>query len=162
MRASLLLIIFFSRIMKIIVILLSSCLFLFWGCTYDINEDIPPQYVEYINETSHSLTLSVSQYSQDEGGWVIRPLFALEIPAYASARCGTAMTRFASCSIVFDDEKRLDYHLDIDDSYTGYNTNTYITDLASPLSKFAYEIVVNETSHTHIFRITNELYQQAK
>ena len=89
--------------MKQLLGLIFLSLFLLLGCTYDINEEIPPQYVEYINETNHPLTLSMSQYCQVDGSWVISPLFRLEIPGNMSASYGTAMTRFSSCSIVFDD-----------------------------------------------------------
>ena len=163
--------------MKNTFIILATISVLFSSCTTE-DRDFKEIYFnfKYLNETGHVVHLGMLQYFYfDQTKCIESPCFAFTIREFDSVSFPAGTQNFLSglpstFYFVFDDEKRLDYHIDVDESKTPLDYDSsqiqWCPDSNSPLSEKAYEREVIETpegvNNIYTFRITEELYQQAK
>ena len=131
---------------NILFILLSSCIvFCATSCERDVEEE-RSGIITYVfkNDSGHSLSIEISEAKGEINKETRKPssfkkIISLDIPkgtsAYQDIMSGflsLAVMDFYTCSIVFDDGKKLEYSKEtIDDT---------IADRTSPLSIMAYEI----------------------
>ena len=157
------------RIMKnILFILLSLCIvFCAASCERDVEEE-RSGIITYVfkNDSGHSLSIEISEAKGVIDKETRKPsglnkIISLEIPkgtsAYQDIMSGflsLAVMDFYTCSIVFDDGKKLEYSKEtIDDT---------IADRTSPLSIMAYEYNNVGSQQTYTFTITESHYLSAE
>lgn len=151
---------------NILFILLSSCIvFCATSCEREGEERMGIITYVFKNDSGHSLSIEISEAKGEIDKETRKPssfkkIISLDIPQGTSAyqdirgRVSFPIMDFYTCSIVFDDGKKLEYSKEtIDD---------VVADRSNPLSVMAYEHNSVGSQQTYTFTITESHYLSAE
>lgn len=151
-----------KTLIKSLVIILSLVMSI-TGCINVRVEDLSINELRYINDTGHSMHLKMSWYEPSDN-WSEHEFYSVDIPSGSLSWVDFALedyhgSYFSSCSITFDDGKRLNYHVDVPEDY---EFGRISTDPSSPLSPSAYSVEVNNGLVIRSFIFNEEHYLLAE
>ena len=151
---------------NVLFILLSFCIvFCVTSCEPEGEELMGIITYVFKNDSGHSLSIEISEAKgeideETRKPSILKKIISLDIPqgtsAYQDIRgwISFPIMDFYSCSIVFDDGKKLEYSKEtIDD---------VVADRSNPLSVMAYEHNSVGSQQTYTFTITESHYQLAE